>query len=267
MSLSAVPWIAAALPVVAGVGMRGAGWIAGAGTLLRPALGGGIPGTDPTTPVTPVPTPYATEIGIALFILAALFAFFGYIRGVKRELVALAVIAAAYLIFSSFWGVVAKWVHHFYRLFFFAVVKRGIFSDDPTTAWKEVKDMEPIVSAADDAYVAQLAFFAVAVALAYVLSAWWASPKVGPLRVYKIPNLAERAAGAALGAIAGYLIGVFTLSRIVPGAQISIWTPGPGVRDILVSYGPYAVAAFVVIMILFGWASLGPRPVAKKYNS
>ena len=240
--------------------------------LLRPALGGPPPGwasaTVTATGTTGIGYGGGTAVGLgtdvsALLLVAAMgFAVIGFFRGMKREFPVLVITALSYLILSGLWTTVSTYMNRFYKLFVFGFLKRGVLAEDPVTIWQSVKDTPPLVpvDAAGGAAIWQIAFFVFAVLLAYGISAWMNRRRPGVSPQFIIPPpLIERLIGMIPAAATGYLVAHFILSRIIPGAYSTLLSPGPGARDVLTRFGPYAAAGVVGLMILYGIRSLGSK--------
>lgn len=237
----------------------------------RPVAGGVV-----ITPTPGGPTPVVTPIvggavdpnvggqilgpdlsGVALvFIIAA--ALIGFSRGVRRELVSVAVIAASYVIFDRLWGLVTTYGNRLWRLFRFAIVERGVLAEDPTVAWQAVSGTDPLLPLAAGAALWQLGLFVMT-----ILVFGYGGARVitgGPHSVKTfshLPKVLERVVGAVLGAVAGSMIGHFVLPRIVPNAYISLIGPRSAISEHIGEYGPAILFAIIVILILYGVSGIG----------
>ncbi len=249
----------------------GAGWAADASAWLRPAFGGGMPagtpGATPTPTVPPTP-PVAGDITLFVLLICAAFAFFGFIslRGVRRETITLAVVAAAFLGLSHGWGSVVRWTNKLYKLFYFAVIKGGIAADDPTSAWKEVKDMAGLLPTEGDSAHAQMAAFMLCLIAAYTLTLMVLWPKGGAEYKFKAPTVLDRLIAAVVSTVTGYLVASFLLTRALPGATIDVVAPDAPALALPKLALPGLLATFVVALILYGYRSLGARKYKKTYS-
>lgn len=251
--------------------VAGSGWAAGTAAWLRPAFGGGIPaGTPvaPPTPVVPPSPPVAGDITVFVLLICAAFAFFGFVslRGVRRETITLTVVAAAFVGLSQGWGTVVKWANKLYKLFYFAVIKGGIAADDPTTAWKEVKDMAGLLPTDGDAAHAQMAAFMICLIAAYTLTLLVLWPKGGAEYKFKAPTVLDRLIAAVVSTVTGYLVASFLLTRALPGATIDVVAPDAPALALPKLALPGLLGTFVIALILYGYRSLGARKYKKTYT-
>lgn len=239
--------------------------------LLGPLAGGLVPGATPVPTAVPGAgiTPTGTDISALLLISAGIFAVLGFFSGVRLEFYLLVIIAGLYFVLDHFWGLIAQWVNHFYKLFVFAFVKRGIFVDDPTTVWKEMGNVaNPVPTSPEQAALWQLAFFCFGVLmLGFILPYLW-SRLHKPFVLFLTPTFLERLLGFMVGALNGWIIGLFVLPRVIPGAQTSLGLlqPGSAAREFITKYGPIFLAVFIVLIILYGIRSLGPKKTPKVYS-
>lgn len=255
------------------------GFITAASELWRPALSGPAPWLIATPVATGTSTAGAvggasatgaassplvgTDISLLLVIASLAFMWIGLLRGLKRELPSLFATVLLYLVIGGLWDMVAKWVNHFYKLFIFAFVKRGILADDPAEGWKALADLKLPVPNDNSAQMAmwQIGFFTLGVMIiAYWLIGWWQA-RQGSVAIH---SWVERILGGLMGAASGYLVAHFILARIIPGAYSTLFDPGTQAHDIVFALGPYLAAAFAMLLILLGVRSLGgtfrPRP-------
>lgn len=252
-----------------------------AGELLRPVLGGAIvnptlapyptyPGPTPTpggSPPTQVPV--GTDISLIVLLISmvfAIFAFFAVWRGVRAEVITMVIVGTAFVLLTYAWSSIAKWINHFYKLFYFAIIERGIFTDDPTEAWKSVSGMDGLVPTSDEAIYWQIFLFLLGVAFAYLVTmpVWW--PKKGAKIDVVTQSFAERLIASVVSGFTGFMISIFVLTRIIPDATMSIFTPGSISNEWLQYVVPIALAVLVIAIILYGWRSLGPRRYKKTYS-
>jgi hypothetical protein len=251
--------------IVGGLGERIAGGL---------PYGGVVPGQNPVVPtalpIAPIPTALpgldgslvdasvgavGTDISAIILVLAGIFAAIGFFRGSRRELLSLLAVLPAYLLFSRGWTSVAALINKFWKLFYFAVFQRGILADNPGEAWNQAAGLAPLVNPTQSAPLAQMAVFGLAVVLAYVAT-----------RSQGEPSALDRLVGAVVGSVTGYIVGVFTLSRVVPEATIAISSPGSMALRWVDRLGPVAVLTVVGAVILFGFKSLGPRGYKQKFG-
>jgi hypothetical protein len=249
-------------------------WATGAvaEVLLGPLLGGLVPGATPGPTVVPgpgVPSPDGTDISALLIIGAGLYAILGFFLGLRAQFYQFVVIGGLYFMLNRLWGLIAEWINHFYKLFVFAIIQRGIFVEDPTTVWKGMANFkDPVPTSPQEAQLWQLAIFGFGVLmLGFVLPYIWIRLHQ-PLSLWISPTFLERLLGLLVGAVNGWLIGLFVLPRVIPGAQTSLdlLQPGSSAREFLAKYGWIFVAVFVALIILYGVRSLGPGRGKRVYS-
>ena len=230
-------------------------------TLGRAWLGGAVDPTAVTPTGTPGgPVPASIDVSALLLLSVAVFAFLAYLRSFGREWRAVLVVGVGYVLLDRQWDFVARWVNHFYKLFVFAVVKRGVLVDDPTAAWKEVGTLPGLVPSDAGAVVWQITLFTVGVIGAYVFSTLaGAKPVAGPLQVFDLHNMVLRVLGSLAGGASGYLIGLFYLVRLFPGAHAGGLGLGETAASVFTRFGPLIVMGTVLVLIVFGVASMGAR--------
>lgn len=251
-----------------------------AGELLRPPLGGGLPGATPVATavsggggsggvVTPGPVPGGTDITLIVLLVAGIFAFFGFIDSfynLRRKAIILGIVGLTYILLDYMWGTVAQWINHFWKLFYFAIIKGGIFVDDPGPILKEVKDMEGLVPTGDDAVYWQIALYLLAVGFAFLITApvWW--PKPGIKYELKTHNLAERMISAIMMGAVGGLSALFIFDRLIPNASFSLFMPGTAYNDWIRYVVPITMGILVAAIIFYGYRNLGNRKIKKTYS-
>ena len=195
----------------------------------------------------------ASDLGTFILVMAGIFAAIGFFRGSKREFNALLGVLLAYLVFSRGWLSVVDIVNKLWRVFYFAVVRRGVLANDPGQAWSSIQ-VQPLIPIDQPTPLAQISFFGVAVAIIYAFT-----------RDDSDPNYMERIVGAIVASVTGYVVGVFVLARMLPGASISLLEPGRTAIAWITRLGPLAGLLFMAAVILFGFKSLGPKGFARRY--
>jgi hypothetical protein len=243
-----------------------------AGPMLRPSLGGTAPtatppggtgggggsGEAPTTPEL-----YASYL---VLLSAAVFAVIGFWQGMRRSFTAFLFTAGAAFILSTRWDLVAGMVNRVWRLVLFAL-KGGPLAADPAAAWGAVKDLPGLVPTTGPAVgLWQLTFFAAAVLTGYLVGFLLFKPPGGGLRLRAVNDWLSRLFGALFGALTGAIIAMFSLPRIVPGAEIDMIGPDSVTRHLLQQYGTVLFWSFVLLMIVAGLLALRPKPSSKVFN-
>jgi hypothetical protein len=236
--------------------------------LARVCLGGGPVVTEVAGPSGGGTTLEPTALSGMLLLILGVFALFGFLRGFDRDWRSTAIIAGCYWLVGSQWDVIARWVNHFYKLFVFAVVKRGVLVDDPTAAWKAVGDLAGLIPTDGPVVIWQIAIFTLGVMAAYAFSqATGQRPPVGPLHVFNLMNVVIRLLGASLGSVSGYLIGVFTLNRLFPTSHIGLAGLRSAAQIAFLQHGPAVVLGTVMLLIVFGVLSLNGGKKRTTYGS
>ena len=197
-----------------------------------------------------------TDMGMLLLLMAAVFACIGLFRGSRREIPALFGTVVAYVVISRGWHLIARMINLGWRLFNFAVLRRGVMADNPGQAWSEASNLTSLVPAAGSGlHLAQMLLFAIALVAIYAAT-----------RRQAEPNFIERLIGAVVASVTGYVVGVFMLSRILPEAQINLLAPGEVALHWIQTLGPMAGLVLVSAVIIFGWRALGPKGFVKRYG-
>ncbi len=231
------------------------------GSAITPTPGGPIPVVTPIPggigdPIgVPVIGPDLTGVALVIILAAAVI---GLSRGVRRELVSVAVIAGSYLLFDRLWSLVTTYGNRFWRLFRFAILERGVLAEDPTVAWQSARATEPLLPATTGAGLWQLGLFVMAILIFGYGGARFFSP--GPQSVTsfsQLPKLLERVVGGVLGAVGGTMISHFVLPRIVPNAFISLTGPRSTISEHIGEYGPALFFTIIIVLILFGVSGIG----------
>jgi hypothetical protein len=246
----------------------------------KPAAGAVVPGAPTQDAPLPTPEPYGEvggytspapgtsltesltgaqpggDTGMLLLLFAAVFAAIGFFRGSRREIPALVATVVAYFVISGGWGLIARFVNLGWRMFHFAVLRRGIMADNPGQAWTEASGLDPLLPAEGAGLrLAQMLLFAISLVVIYAAT-----------RAHSEPNLIERLIGALTGAVTGYVVGVFMLGRIMPQAKLNLRAPGAVALGWIEMLGPVAALILVGAVIILGWRALGPRGFTKRYG-
>jgi uncharacterized membrane protein required for colicin V production len=198
--------------------------------------GGGVPPAVPAPTGAPAPETPPTEgaIPVAPSLLVygamAILAVVGWSRGVRRELLALALVALAYWLLNQRWAMFEP------RLA--PLAARGL----PTEA-------------------VQLAAFLAAVVVAYLLSGRLVRPpkSAGMDLLRDVASLLERVMGAVVGAATGYLVGSFTRARLATAPVAPAITPPPAADLLLQQHAVLLFWLVVGVVILFGVLNLAPK--------
>jgi hypothetical protein len=230
------------------------------GAAARAWLGGGPLPPTMGPPGGPGGACGAIDVHALLMLSVVVFAFVGYLRGVDAAWRLAAIVALGYWLLDRRWDFVVAWVNHFYRLFVFALVKGGIFTDDPTAVWKEVRAAGALIPTTSPALMWRLTGFTVIFVAGYVVATLTAgSPSAGALYVYRPRNFIERLLGAVAGGVSGYLFALFYLSRLFPAALACSGALGGLAGAVVAGLGPAIILSTVVLMIVFGVISLGQK--------
>lgn len=220
------------------------------------ARAGGAP------PVLPPDGPGAGPVGLQHLTLLgmAAFAAIGFVRGARREWLSLAATALAYVAVEAFWASIARWINHFWRLFSFAVLRRGVLAEDPSAAWQDTSGTAALIPAESTGVVWQIAVFLAIVLAGYLVSHLVGRARgIGPSAPFRLPDLVDRMIGALMGAASGYVIATFLLARLYPGTPIALFGPASQLPAVLGRLGAPGLFGIVALLILFGVLSLGSR--------
>ncbi len=154
------------------------------------------------------------------------FAIYGFARGARRELTVTLFIILGYVLSLWFINPLITFVNRLYFLMRFALAG-GITAENPATVLEQVKTIPPLISS--DTSIVALQFF---VFFSCVFIGWLISRRVrhvltpfGWRIVTRAPDLLVRVAGLVAGAINGYLILYYIVSRAFEGIQAVLVLP------------------------------------------
>ncbi|MFN2250307.1 MAG: hypothetical protein ACK2UL_00200, partial [Anaerolineae bacterium] len=154
-----------------------------------------------------------------------------------REFWSLAITAVTYFVIEFQWPLVTHWVNW---------------------VWSQLFS-QPLIPPGVETPVWQMAFFVLGVLIAYLFSQRIAAPPSGgALELLNIGNMISRVTGAFFGAATGFIVGVFTLSRLVTGPGGAL-APGSVARQVLGDLTVPVLFVGFVILVVFGVLSLGGR--------
>jgi hypothetical protein len=187
-----------------------------------------------------------------LVITLALFAFLGLRRGVNRELLFMAGIALAIFVADPLASALQPQVNRFYKLGHFAL-GGGLVGEDPTAAWRNVRDLPDLIRSPGDAQLLLLIVF-VLIALIFYLWGQHGMPTPGAIM--------PKVLGLLAGGINGFLIAYFLFPLLFPQPATTITLPSTELNATLSSTRTLAWVAvfFVLVLIAFGlYGSTGPK--------
>lgn len=241
-------------------------WLQGAArTLLRPAAGGGTaptatwpPGVptppypiEPPTPLPPIEPLPPSDISALVFILLIAAALIGFMRGVRREGIVLAVALLMSFVCGPLWPQASTLVNTFWNLMV-SFLPGGF--------------LPPVNIPPDESAVYwQVAFFVLGVVIfGYGGSSLVTSGPASIRGIGQIPSILERLLGAGIGALNGFLIARFVLSRILPEAIVTPFREQSALYGRVGAYGPFLALGVVVLLIVFGVLSIVSPPRGPK---
>lgn len=241
----------------------------------KPQAGAAMPGA-PTAAALPVATAAPTglpasggvslpletlpggdgDLGMLLMMMAAIFACIGLFRGSRREIPAFFGTVLAYFVVTRAWHLIARLGNLAWRMFDFAILRRGVMAANPGQAWSDASSTPSLLPVAGNSLrLAQMLLFAVVLVAIYAAT-----------RRHAEPNVIERLIGAVVASVTGYVVGVFMLSRMLPTARINLMEPGEVALRWIQTLGPMAGLALVAAVIVLGWRALGPKGFTKRYG-
>jgi uncharacterized membrane protein required for colicin V production len=181
--------------------------------------------------------PVASDPSALVLLLSMSGGVIGYMRGAGREFWSLLGTGLTFFMLEFQWPLVVRWTNWLWQ---------HLFSD-------------PLIPPYAETHVWQMAFFVIGVLVAYLFSQLVAQPPPGgALELLNLGNLISRVVGAFFGAATGFLIGVFTLSRLVAGPDGAIG-PNTVARQVLGHLTVPVLFVGFLIIVVFGVLSLGGR--------
>lgn len=223
-------------------------------TLTPPACPICVPPTDGIVTATQAAIGATDLSAIALAIVIAA-AFIGLARGARRELATLIITLTLSFVIGRLWAALAWSMTRLWNIAA-ALVPGGLLS--------------PTVLPTDNAANWQVGFFLVSVVvLAYGGSRMIAAGVTRGSGGLAISSALERAIGAGLGAMTGFVVARFVLSRVLPGAVVSPFSAGSRLAERVQSLGPRAALGIMLLVLVLGALSIGSLdrgPRQKVYN-
>jgi hypothetical protein len=179
--------------------------------------------------------PLSSDPSTFILLLSLAAAVVGYLRGAGREFWSLLLTGATFFVLEYQWPMVVRWTNW---------------------VWGQVFN-GPLIPPGAEQTGWQMAFFVLGVLAAYLFSQLVAQPPVGgPLELLNLGNLISRVVGALFGAATGFMIGVFTLSRLGPEGVMG---PNAVARQVLGDLTVPVLFVGFLIIVVFGVLSLGGR--------
>ncbi len=174
-------------------------------------------------------------------VVVAVFAIFGYRRGILRELVATPAILLAPFAGPWLGEVLTPWANRFYRLFLFARFG-GLVTDDLAAVMEKVRQVPPLIcTPAHTVRFGAILFLAV-IACGYLLGQW---------RIKGQPDRVARLLGAIMGMVNGYVLVRILVDKVWPTQFAVIVVPVGSVAQLFQAQtAAVLVVAFMAIVIL-----------------
>ncbi len=211
-----------------------------------------------------------------VLIFVAIFAYLGYRRNVRKELLFfLGLLIATWLSLVDSKPLVPI-VNRVFRLSLF-VLKGGIITDNPLPIWEAVKKRPPLVNADDPD---SLLWFNTVVFVALGLLFYWLGNRLGRGGMPDLWAMARgrlegkkskkslnqmtsafitRLMGTAVGGLNGFLVAMFFIPRYLAATQTLVVIPGTAAWDVLTRNLRYAIVVVCLVFIVRGWQQAKKR--------
>lgn len=181
--------------------------------------------------------PLSSDPSMFILLLSLAGGVVGYMRGAGREFWSLVLTGVTFFVLEFQWPLVVTWTNWL---------------------WGQLFD-SPLIPPGSESSGWQMAFFVLGVLCAYLFSQMVAQPPSGgPLELLNLGNLVSRVVGAFFGTGTGFMVGVFTLSRLVSGPEEAMG-PNTVARQVLGDLTVPVLFAGFLIIVVFGVLSLGGR--------
>ncbi|MFN8499986.1 MAG: CvpA family protein [Anaerolineae bacterium] len=153
-------------------------------------------------------------------------AIYGFFRGARRELTVTIFIILGYILSLFFINQIIYLINRFYFLLRFALAG-GLTAENPAAVLEQVKGISPLISTDQGIIVAQFIVFFTTVFIGWLISrrVRHVLTRFGWATLTRPPDLLARLAGLVAGAINGYLILYYIVSRGIQGIQAVLVVP------------------------------------------
>lgn len=198
---------------------------------LRRVAAAAVPAVDPAQ------RSIASDPSTLVLLLSGAAAVVGYVRGAGREIWSMLLTGLTFIAIERHWPAVVDLVNRLWdRVFHGALIEPTAGSD----VW-------------------QMILFILGVLGAYMASQAFGRPPSGrALDLLNLPNVLSRLVGALCGAVTGYMIGMFSLKRLLPNAEVALG-PGSIANEVVSNIRVPVVLVAILILVIFGVLSLGGR--------
>ena len=152
------------------------------------------------------------------------FIIIGFLRGVRVESWSTACILLTYLVLWVADETLITWTNRFYKLTRFGLAG-GIVADNPVDIWQEYADDPPIIETENEQVLFRMTIFLALFLFGWIIARVRVQRALAPVNlglIRELPDLGERALGAVLGGVNGYLIGYYVLPVIRPAETETI---------------------------------------------
>jgi hypothetical protein len=204
----------------------------------------------------PAPGAGPDDLRVVVWAVCAVFAAAGFWIGASPGLGVLLLVAGASVAIPWQWALVARIVNQAYYAFAFAVLRLGLWSDDPGAVWSQVHQGPPPIGTDANVAAWQIAIFLAGVIGAYAIALLARGPRDALGGTGRRPGLMDRLMGSCFGWLTGLVVARFVLARLLPAATVTA-IPVGGSHAPLVRLA--TVLAAVAVFVLYGIASLGSR--------
>lgn len=211
-----------------------------------------------------------------VLIFVALFAYLGYRRDVRRNLMFFGGLLVATLLCQVNSKPLVPIVNRLARLLLFAV-KGGVLADNPLPIWEAVKKRPPLVNVDDPQNM--LWFNTVVFVVLGVFSYWlgnrlWrgGAPDILAMARSRLEGKKSKKSvnqmvsafftqltGTVVGGLNGFLVAMFFIPRYLAATKTLVVIPGTAAWDLLTRNLRYAIVVVLLVFIVRGWQQAKKR--------
>lgn len=196
-----------------------------------------------------------------IILFSVVFIVIGFLRGVRAEAWATALIVMAIVILRVWGDTLITYTNRIYRLTRFALAG-GIIAEDPIAIWQRFAEMPPLIESDVEKLLFRVSLFLTLYLIGLIIGRIAVRRRLIPVGfqlIRQLPDLGERLLGAVLGGVNGFLIAFFVLPQVLPAEKETvIVVPRTRIVTEFMTENLVNVAVVVlVIIILLGLMATG----------